>query len=147
MINFLIGDATQPIKIPALIVHICNDCFPPAWGSGFVLAVSERWEEPEREFRRRRNYLGDVRFVEVTDEITVANMVAQHGVGLKHGPPKRYEALHECLIIVAEYAKINNLSIHMPRIGCGLAGGEWSAVRDVIDATLDGLEIFVYDLE
>jgi hypothetical protein len=36
----------------------------------------------------------------------------------------------------------------MPRIGCGLAGGEWSQVEAVIAATLlaGGIDVFVFDL-
>jgi hypothetical protein len=40
-------------------------------------------------------------------------------------------------------------SIHMPRIGCGLGGGDWSVVEEAILATLVdiyGLSVTVYDL-
>ena len=33
-----------------VIAHICND--GGGWGKGFVLAVSARWPEPEREYRK-----------------------------------------------------------------------------------------------
>jgi len=39
MINYIIGDATEPItKGPNVIMHINNKV--GAWGGGFVLAVS-----------------------------------------------------------------------------------------------------------
>ncbi|WP_261986759.1 hypothetical protein [Actinomadura sp. HBU206391] len=45
------GDATSPqAKGPKIITHVCND--RGGWGKGFVLAISRRWPEPEREYRR-----------------------------------------------------------------------------------------------
>ena len=40
-------------------------------------------------------------------------------------------------------------SVHMPRIGCGLTGGEWPEIEKIIDETLcaAGVEVFVYDFE
>jgi hypothetical protein len=39
-------------------------------------------------------------------------------------------------------------SVHMPRIGCGLAGGEWGRVESIVRDTLcaEGIEVTVYDL-
>jgi len=36
----------------------------------------------------------------------------------------------------------------MPRIGCGLAGGDWSRVEEIINEVLieAGVEVYVYDL-
>ena len=80
------GDATSPqAKGPKIIAHICNDL--GGWGKGFVVAVSRRWPEPERDYRqwhrdRARNDfgLGAVRLVPVLPGLWVANMVAQHGM-------------------------------------------------------------------
>jgi ATP-dependent helicase HepA len=47
-------------------------------------------------------------------------------------PPIRYEAVEECLAKVAETAREVKASVHMPRIGCGLAGGEWSRIEPLI---------------
>src|SRR5262245_22379163 len=45
------GDATAPrVDGPKIIAHVCNDV--GGWGAGFVLAVSRRWPEPERAYRR-----------------------------------------------------------------------------------------------
>jgi hypothetical protein len=39
-------------------------------------------------------------------------------------------------------------SIHMPRIGSGLAGGSWEVVEEIVEETLcrQGLRVTVYDL-
>lgn len=39
-------------------------------------------------------------------------------------------------------------SVHMPRIGCGLAGGRWEKIEPIIsdELTSHGIEVTVYDL-
>ena len=154
-IQFLKGDATAPESNEhQLIVHICNDL--GKWGKGFVLAISKRWKEPEQLYKQSFKgssipKLGDVQFVSVSDSITVANIIGQHGVRSprnKTAPaPIRYEAVHEGLKQVMEYAIQHNASVHMPRIGCGLAGGTWEKIEPIINATLieKGVGVCVYD--
>jgi O-acetyl-ADP-ribose deacetylase (regulator of RNase III) len=153
-IDYLKGDATCPqAKGVKLICHICNDS--GGWGKGFVLAISRRWEQPERAYREWYNGraendfgLGAVQFVQVEPYTWVANMVAQRGTkrGSK-GPPIRYEAVAECLEKVAQKATELKASLHMPRIGCGLAGGEWTRIEPLIVEALcrRGLSVTVYD--
>jgi O-acetyl-ADP-ribose deacetylase (regulator of RNase III) len=155
-ITYLKGDATCPqAKGNKVIAHVCNDL--GGWGKGFVLAISKRWTEPERDYRawhrqRAQNDfgLGAVQFVAVDQYITVANMIGQRGIksGSK-GPPIRYEALEKCLSKVGEWAIEEEASVHMPRIGCGLAGGKWPKVEPLIVRTLTerGVPVFVYDFE
>lgn len=60
-------------------------------------------------------------------------MVAQRGIRTgSSGPPIRYEAVSACLEKVATKAIELGVSVHMPRIGCGLAGGEWSRIESLI---------------
>lgn len=152
-IEFVIGDATAPVARPAVIVHICNDI--GAWGAGFVLAVSKRWKQPEVEFRAafRDGHslaLGEVQFVEVEPGLTVANVVGQRDIrrGRKGEAPIRYEAVRQGLEKVAAFAAERKASVHMPRIGCGLAGGKWEEIEPIIEATLGakGVAVTVYDL-
>lgn len=104
--NFLIGDATEPVaEGNKIICHICNDI--------------------------------------------VANMVAQFGFDFVNGqPPIRYKALQQCLNNVAVAATLLDASVHMPKIGCGIAGGDWSVIEPIITYTLEskGIPVFVYTL-
>ena len=155
-ITYTKGDATRPQgEGPKIICHVCNDV--GGWGAGFVLAISRRWKQPEQEYRawyagRETNDfdLGAVQFVQVEPELWVANMVAQTGLRrTKAGPPLRYDALAVCLGHVASKANELGASVHMPRIGCGLAGGEWSLVEPLIVEHLGrrGVAVTVYDFE
>lgn len=153
MIAYVKGDATVPIgEGNKLIIHICNDV--GAWGAGFVMALSRRWECPEIQYRdwKRGIYeepfaLGHVQPVRVEADIYVCNMIAQHGVGFhEEKPPIRYDALKQCLERVARIAKTLNASTHMPRIGCGLAGGTWDVIGKMVEEELGEFSVTVYDL-
>ncbi|MBV1850769.1 macro domain-containing protein [Catellatospora sp. NEAU-YM18] len=153
-LSIIKGDATSPqAKGPKVVAHVCNDS--GGWGKGFVLAVSRRWPEPERDFRawhRQRAAndfgLGAVRLVQVAPELWVANMVGQRGTRTgSNGPPIRYEAVERCLTTLAEHAVRLGASVHLPRIGCGLAGGKWPRIEPIIVRTLcaRGVATTVYD--
>lgn len=157
VIRYLKGDATSPqAKGPKVIAHICND--RGGWGRGFVEAVSRRWPEPEAAYRRwhreraRNDFaLGAVQIVQVKPDTWVANMVGQHGTrpSRSAGPPIRYEAVRACLRRLAVEAADLGASVHMPRIGCGLAGGRWDRVEPLITAELTGhgVQVTVYDAD
>jgi len=153
-INYLKGDATQPIGHGnKIIVHICNDI--GGWGKGFVLAISSRWEGPEKQYRewfyRNNNFkLGEVGIVKVEPEIWVANMIGQSGINRNNLglPPIRYEAVESALEKVADFSIEMDASVHMPRIGCGLAGGKWELIEQIINKKLieRKISVTVYDL-
>lgn len=165
VINYIMGDATDPwVEGNRIIAHVCNDV--GGWGRGFVLALRERWPFAESQYRRwyqeQHNMpgmednplqLGNVQFVPVastpTGKIIVANMIAQRDVIVAPDgtPPIRYVALTSCLRKVNEMAEfIGNTTVHMPRIGCGLAGGKWSEVEKIVSSELTSCETYVYDL-
>ena len=73
---------------------------------------------------------------------------AQHGMrGSQQDPPIRYEAVEACLVKVCEKAQELGASVHMPRIGCGLAGGRWELIEPLIIKTLyqNNIPVIVYD--
>jgi O-acetyl-ADP-ribose deacetylase (regulator of RNase III) len=155
-VRYVRGDATSPqAKGHKLIAHVGNDL--GGWGKGFVLAVSRRWPEPEADYRRwhrdraRNDFaLGAVRVVQVRPDTWVATMIGQHG--MKHGssgPPIRYDAVARCLATLAEEALELRASVHMPRIGCGLAGGTWARIGPLVEAALSDRDIpvTVYDFD
>ena len=67
----------------------------------------------------------------------------------RKGPPIRYDSLHSCLRAVRTLAETLGASVHMPRIGCGLAGGEWSRVEPLVASELTdgGIPVTVYDFD
>jgi O-acetyl-ADP-ribose deacetylase (regulator of RNase III) len=158
-IQCVTGDATEPIGAgEKLICHVCNNA--GKWGGGFVLAISKKWKEPEKSYRAlfiESTHaeevpfipLGVSQFINVEPCVTIVNMVAQHQTWTDKGvPPIRYYAVEQCLKCVAQYAALSGKSIHAPRFGAGLAGGDWSIIEGIIIRELCSLDIpvFIYDL-
>lgn len=144
-IQYIKGDATYPIgPNNKLIIHICNN--KNAWGKGFVLSISKRWSLPQIRYHRLQDKsLGTVQFVRVANDIVIANMIAQ--TLYEDFPPIQYPAIEACLYKVAEFASKQSASIHMPRIGTGLAGSSWDIMLPIIEKCLSNIDVFVYDLK
>ena len=151
MITYLKGDATQPQDLhngkPMIISHIVNNV--NCWGAGFVLALSKRWKQPEAFYHaiKDNQNLGETMFVQVEKNIMVANMIAQNNVISKTGrdnPPIDYDALELTLKTVYDKAKLMQASIHMPKIGSGLAGGNWDKIEKIINLIFVDVYVYVY---
>ncbi len=154
-ITYLKGDATNPsTKGTKIIAHICNDI--GGWGKGFVVTISKKWKQPEKAYREwfksGKNFnLGEMQLVEVEPDIWVCNMIGQHKTVTHSGgiPPIRYDAVEKCLEKLSHEALKINAEVHMPRIGCGLAGGKWEKIETIIQKTLliNNVPVHVYDFE
>ncbi len=152
-IQYLKGDATQPSSEGnKIIVHICNDI--GGWGKGFVMAISKRWALPEASYRawyKSQNdfELGNVQFIQVENDLWIANVIGQRKIRKDEQghPPIRYEAVEEAMQKVFKKAKDLKASVHMPRIGCGLAGGKWEKIEPILLNNLvkNGIKTVVYD--
>lgn len=154
-LQFVTGDATAPIGTDTrMIAHVCND--QGAWGAGFVLAISKRWKEPEQDYRARTRWpLGSVQAYNVGfhtgESLYVLNMIAQRGFPSRQRPcAVDFDALAQCLHTVK--AMVTGLhplaSVHMPRIGCGIAGATWDEIEPLVQRALvdAGVSVTVYDL-
>ncbi len=82
--------------------------------------------------------------------VLVANMIAQRGIRHSASAPPAvdYMALAGCLKHLAALATHMGASVHMPRIGCGLGGGDWDVVARLIEENLvsQDVSVTVYDL-
>ena len=154
-IKYVTGDATNPVtEGKRIIAHCCNDA--GFWNAGFVRALSERFHQPERDYRRWARgltpapfRLGEVQLVQVQPGLFVANIIGQSGIRSASNPtPIRYDSLREGLARVCLLALEHDASIHMPRIGAGLAGGDWQIISAIIEEELGshGVNVTVYDL-
>lgn len=163
-INYVVGDATRPIGGgPKIIAHVVND--QGAWGAGFTRALDAVWPAAREDYtlwhrdrhsRRLPFELGETRHdlvaggsVGSNEDVWVSHMLAQQGLpNSKNRRPLRYDALGHCLWEVGKLAKTVHASVHMPRIGCGLAGGRWSIVQELISDSFcwDDIPVYVYDI-
>lgn len=79
--------------------------------------------------------LGDVQFVNTPDTILIANCATQKG----YGYPSQtsifvdYKAVASVFITLARYSEIHKVSVAMPKIGAGLAGGDWDKINGFLE--------------
>ncbi len=154
IIRYLKGDAAEPRGTgKKILLQLVNDK-AITWGAGFARSLRQKWPSAQREFSqwamsgRRELKLGAVHVAAVRDDLLLVSLVAQKGYGETDRPRIRYSALEQCLASVADLAKRESLSVHMPRIGTGLAGGSWAVVEEIILQTLGAksIDVTVYDL-
>ena len=168
-INYVVGNAIEPIgDSNKLVVHCCNAL--GFMGAGIAAAIRQKWPHVYKDYskfcKKSEDYpsclLGEVQFVKAEDGIVIANIIGQNDcgptiIGDVSIPPVDYRALE------VGFAKIKKsiiegqrkspdakvVTIHMPRIGCGLAGGEWGFIELILDSVFGNTnwEITVYDLK
>lgn len=134
-----------------LIAHVVSDATPNWGGKGVAIAIKKKWAKAQEDFKNwfgQRRRLGQVHFCEVDHGIEVATIIAQRGYGPSVSPRIRYAALRTGLQFVSTRALESSANVHMPRIGCGQAGGSWMVVEELINSSLiaAGVPVTVYDL-
>lgn len=150
------GDASkaQYARGQKIIAHVCNDM--GRWGKGFVMAITDTWgKKPGKLYRRWHKAgaeegfaLGRVQLITLSDKLALANIIGQNGIKTSSkGPPVRYEAIQLGLDAVCLHAREVNASVHMPRIGSGLAGGDWARIELIVEAMAikHAVDIYVYE--
>lgn len=153
MIEYNTGDATRPTNTRSVIMHCCNDI--GAWGSGFVLALNDTFDIGPREtyYNAIENGEGggSVSFWrDPNSTLIVANIIGQHRTirDETERPPIRYNWLSQGVRTVCKVAAQEEYEIACPRLGSGLAGGDWAVISNMIDAISNfyGVKVTVYDL-
>lgn len=153
-LHYLVGSALEPIKKPAFILHIVNDS--GKWGSGFVVAISQKYKTPETAYQNWYEEkeklglllpLGVIQAIRIEDDLSIVNMVAQHGVkGTNNKIPIKYDSLERCLITTYSLAAKISWTVHMPRIGAVRAGGDWGTIEQIIKKCAS-VDTYIYTLE
>jgi O-acetyl-ADP-ribose deacetylase (regulator of RNase III) len=142
--NFIIenGDALEVIPdTKTMIAHVVND--RGLWGAGFVVAISKKWEQPEQYYRSYCSRMfsskqqiedGTVQFVSVEPNVTICNMFAMNGVASMTNPkPLNLNSLFKCLKNLRLKCEQDKYElIQMPKIGAGLARGDWDTIEKLI---------------
>jgi len=132
-----------------VIIHGCN-CFH-VMGAGVAKQISDTF--PEALFfdkltsKGSREKLGTVsvadipighpKFYNKYDNVHIVNAYTQFNYGTKI--QVNYEAVRSCFKTIKELYPNVNCRIGYPRIGAGLAGGDWNIISKIIDEELQGL--------
>jgi len=159
-LTYKIGDATKPEALGTeaylMIAHVANNI--GVMGAGFVIPLKARFGGLFDQYRKYcksdrtpEELLGTVDYYYSDDsDCIVANMIAQANIGRKQVRPLDYDALIECMQDVVRQIKHqgDSATIHCPKFGAGLAGGDWHIIEALIQAIwVDaGYNVVVYCL-
>jgi hypothetical protein len=92
----------------------------------------------------------------VNDDVTILNCITQQEYGKDGRRYVSYDAVDDCMKSIAKNMmmrnfftgndSIHNESIHMPKIGAGLGGGEWSIIEAIINHHLKDHQVIIYEI-
>lgn len=143
MINNIKGDLVKQAELFDVIVHGCN-CFC-AMNSGIAPQIKKKFPEAfEVDCNTKkgdREKLGTISFTHNTNPVVV-NAYTQY----EFGTDKRncdYNALRSCMQEIR--IQFKGKKIGMPKIGAGLAGGDWNIIRKIIDEELGEEDITIVE--
>lgn len=95
---------------------------------------------------KRLDLLGQCQFVAIGKDKYIANIFGQYGMGTSRQQTD-YDALYRGLLELMSYSVKNELSVALPYgLGCGLAGGDWEIVSDMISDVFINSDISLYRL-
>lgn len=141
MIKEISGDLLrQPVDI---IAHQTN-CVG-AMGAGIARQIKDHLltsQEYQKYVNKCREsgaaLLGQTQLLEAPDGRIIANCFGEN-VPTGKGKDTDYDALMHSIAKVRNYAKLSGMTVGVPGLlGCGLAGGDWRIVRDMLYKLFDG---------
>lgn len=132
------------------IPHVCNNI--DLFGAGFASDVAQEFPSVKADYHMLgknflKNNFGYCQIIRVMEEpkhkqkLYIVNMIAQNGIKSKNNPrPLNYFALAKSMGTLSSFIlsntgflnKSENIEIHCPKFGSGLAGGNWNFISDLI---------------
>ena len=144
------------------VPHVCNNI--DLFGAGFAGQVGDKFPTVKTNYHLLgKNFLsknmGYSQILKTKEtepykhKLYFVNMIAQNGIKSRTNPrPLNYYGLVKSMVSISKYMENNtglsnnseNVEIHCPRFGCGLAGGSWDFISDLIDDIWGKYKVFVY---
>ena len=145
------------------IPHVCNNL--DMFGAGFAAQVADRYPSVKADYHMLgRNFLknnfGYAQILKVNEDskykhkLYIVNMIAQNGIkNITNPRPLHYPALVRSMTQIAQFISANtgflnkteNVEIHAPKFGSGLAGGNWNFIHDLIVDTWGKFFVTIYN--
>lgn len=110
-------------------------------GAGLALQIKEKYPTWYKLFMMTRPMLGMATLFQVDSELYIVNLFSQ----FDYGTDKRhtdYGAMESALENFKDFYYNPSIPVYAPyKIGCGLAGGEWPIVRELLGRAFDDITI------
>ena len=143
-----------------IVPHVCNNI--NVFGGGFTKSINNHYPIVQENFYLlgKQAQLGYTQFVNVktnsktNSKIVFANMIAQNGIiSKKNTRPLNYAALVKTMIEVKKFIDMENknndidaTTIHAPKFGSGLAGGDWRFIENLIEDIWSNYTICIHTI-
>lgn len=146
MITIKTGDLLQATE--TVIAHQVN-CHGAI--GGLACYVFNKWPYAENDYMQliqRTSPWALLGLAQLTgqqkDGHIICNLYGQYHPGADYRP----EALEMALTILAQQAKAMGWSVALPyKLSCGICGGDWDEVLEIIERTMEGVECVIYQRE
>ena len=136
-----------------VIAHQVN-CFGAA--AGLAAAIFRKWPTAENDYmqvvKRVQKASGHTKALLGMSQLTgqqrdghiICNLFGQYEPGPAYNPKRLEQALEQ----LGNTARIMNWSVALPyKLSCGIAGGDWDEVLQIIERTMDGVDCVIYQKE
>ena len=132
------------------IIHGCN-CFC-TMGSGIANQIRELWPQVYKEDCLTKigdkNKLGCYTYCQVRTKshkfLVVFNAYTQYNYG-RDKVQADYDAIRKVFHSLSESGYLTGMRIGLPKIGCGLAGGDWNIVEPIIEEELKDFDVTIVE--
>jgi hypothetical protein len=145
-----------------IVPHVCNNI--DLFGAGFAAQVAEKYPEVKLNYHMLgKNFLktnfGHSQIIKVYEQpkyrhaIYFVNMIAQNGIKTHKNPrPLNYVALVKSMSQISSFiqnklgdtGQKENVEIHAPKFGSGLAGGNWGFIQNLIEDIWGQYNVVIY---
>jgi hypothetical protein len=145
------------------VPHVCNNI--DLFGAGFAAQVAVKFPSVKADYHMLgknflKHNLGYAQILKVYEDskfrhkLYIVNMIAQNGVrGGNNSRPLHYGALVKSMNQLNQYIAMNtefvnkteNIEIHAPKFGSGLAGGNWNFISDLIEDIWGKFFVTIYN--
>lgn len=133
------------------LLHGCN-C-QASMSGGLARFIAKKWPEVEKrdlatlEVIGSNNMLGDFSIQEVTSDsgkpLCVVNLYTQ----FYPGPDFRLASLESSIKAFLKILDPGEPTFALPKIGCGIGGGEWYEVYPLLCKLFDGYKALIYTVD
>jgi O-acetyl-ADP-ribose deacetylase (regulator of RNase III) len=151
------GDLTQATE--PYIIHGCNA--QGKMGSGVAKALMDRYpavkehylENHAKHAEAGKRFLGTMHIGHTDTKRVIYNLITQEFYGYDGKLYASYEAIEQCMRALdnsmrcIKEAKGTTPHVAMPLLGCGLAGGDWSVVSEIVQKCSKHFQPVVYTLD
>lgn len=145
------------------VPHVCNNI--DLFGAGFAGQIAHKYPNVKIDYHLLgktflKNNMGHSQVIKVFEDpkfkhkLYFVNMIAQNGIRSENNPrPLNYLSLVKAMNSLSQYIHFNtgfinkteNIEIHAPKFGSGLAGGNWNFIANLIEDIWKPYNVYIYN--